>query len=238
MRQRILAAIILCLSAATSDAALLGRAPLTPGGTDYQAYYDDVLGITWLADANFAETSGFHDNHLLSWYEANGFIAELNNTSHLGIETWRLPSMDVNADEYVVKCSVATDAECRDNELGYMSVIYAAASVSPLVFENVFFNYWSSTDYDADNVDWPGGATCNSGAEGQCAWRQGFGFDSQNYVRKTYGEPYDSAELGYSVWAVASGDIAVVPIPAAAWLLASAVGLLAWLKRRVTPCAS
>jgi hypothetical protein len=30
----------------------------------------------------------------------------------------------------------------------------------------------------------------------------------------------------------------VVPIPAAVWLLGSAVGLLAWLKRRATQCAS
>jgi hypothetical protein len=153
MRQGILSGIFFCLSAATSDAAPLGRAPIMPGATDYQAYYDTALNVTWLADANFAKSSGFHDNHLLSWYEANSFIAELNNTSHLGIATWRLPSMDANADAYVLKCSVATDAACRDNELDYMSVIYAVASSNPLVFENVFFNYWSSTDYDADNVD-------------------------------------------------------------------------------------
>jgi len=59
MRQRILAGIILCLIAAASNAALLGRAPLTPGGTDYQAYYDTVLNITWLADANYALTESF-----------------------------------------------------------------------------------------------------------------------------------------------------------------------------------
>lgn len=234
MRQRILGTILLCLITTTSNAALLGRAPLTPGGTDYQAYYDDVLNITWLADANYAKTSGFHGNDLLSWYEASSFIADLNNTSHLGIESWRLPSMDVNADAYIVKCSVATDAECLDNELGYMSVIYAAASDNPLVFENVLFNYWSSTDYDADNVDWPGGATCNVGEEGLCAWRQGFGFDSQNYVRKTYGEPYDSINLGYSVWAVASGDAAAVPLPAAVWLFGGALSAIGWLRRRAS----
>ena len=34
------------------NAALVGRLAATPGGTDYQAYYDDVADLTWLADAN------------------------------------------------------------------------------------------------------------------------------------------------------------------------------------------
>ena len=228
MKAHLLGAVCACLFAlitASANAALISR-------LDGQAYYDDVLDVTWLADANYAETSGFHGNDLLSWYEANGFIAELNNTSHLGIDTWRLPSMDVNSDTYIVKCSVATEIECRDSELGYMSVIYAAGPNNSLGFDNVLFNYWSSTDYDADNVDWPGGATCNVGNEGLCAWRQGFGADSQNYVRKTYGEPNDSSTLGYSVWAVASGD-ALVPTPLALWLFGSGLlGLIGVARKK------
>ncbi|HET9062610.1 MAG TPA: hypothetical protein VFO62_04915, partial [Candidatus Binatia bacterium] len=42
-----------------SGAALLGRLPATPGGSDYQAYYDTELDITWLADANLAQTNTF-----------------------------------------------------------------------------------------------------------------------------------------------------------------------------------
>ena len=43
----------------TAQASLLGRAPLTPGGSDYQAYFDDELHITWVADANLAATLSF-----------------------------------------------------------------------------------------------------------------------------------------------------------------------------------
>lgn len=219
-----LIALALLLGCGVANAALVERA----GGA---AYYDTALDITWLTDANYAKTSGFHDNDLLSWYEANDFIAELNNTSHLGVTIWRLPSMDVNGDAYIVRCSVATEIECRDSELGYMSVMYGAGPENSLGFDNVLFNYWSNTDYDAANLDWPDGRTCNAGEEGLCAWRQGFTADSQNYVRKTYGEPYDRSTLGYSVWAVASGD-ALVPIPAAAYLFASGLGLLGWFRRR------
>jgi len=35
----------------SADAALVGRLAATPGGTDYQAYYDDVADLTWLTDA-------------------------------------------------------------------------------------------------------------------------------------------------------------------------------------------
>lgn len=51
--------LALCLATVTAQAALLGRASLTPGGTDYQAVYDTDLNITWLADANYAQTSGY-----------------------------------------------------------------------------------------------------------------------------------------------------------------------------------
>jgi len=65
MRPRILAGILLSLTSATLLAAsvsgqgtwettLQGRAPVTPGGTDYQAYFDTVLNITWVADTNLA----------------------------------------------------------------------------------------------------------------------------------------------------------------------------------------
>ena len=168
--------------------------------------YDDVLDITWLQDANYADTSGFHSG-LLSWNEANDFIDALNNNSHLGIDTWRLPNMDVDGDAVMVTCSLATEVECRDNELGYMSVVYGAEAENPLVFVNVQYNYWSSTDYDVANVTHPDGYPCSTGQEGGCAWRQGFGFDSQNYVRKSFGE---TDSRGYSAWAVASGDVSAV----------------------------
>ena len=43
----------------TVQAALEGRLPATPGGTDYQAYYDTDLNIMWLGDANLATTNSF-----------------------------------------------------------------------------------------------------------------------------------------------------------------------------------
>ena len=81
----ILCASLSLIFSIQANAALVGRLPITPGGTDYQAVYDTDLDITWLANANYAATeltdervdeiienntlvfSDFHptDNHIL-----------------------------------------------------------------------------------------------------------------------------------------------------------------------------
>jgi hypothetical protein len=57
MKRRIIAAglvvtgLFLSLSA---NAAFIGILPATSGGSDWQAYYDNQLDITWAADGNRA----------------------------------------------------------------------------------------------------------------------------------------------------------------------------------------
>ena len=96
MGQRVITAIILSLTAATANAALLGRLPATPGRTDYQAYYDNVLNITWLANTNLAISNAFgvagiHVNGTMSWNTAQSWIAAVNAANYLGNSDWRLP---------------------------------------------------------------------------------------------------------------------------------------------------
>ena len=44
-------AVLFSFITVSANATLHGRLPLTPGGTDYQAAYDDVLNITWVTNA-------------------------------------------------------------------------------------------------------------------------------------------------------------------------------------------
>ncbi|WKZ11135.1 MAG: DUF1566 domain-containing protein [Gammaproteobacteria bacterium] len=79
------------LLAGSANAALLSRA----GG---QAYYDDVLNITWLANANLADTNAFgvtgiNANGTMTWAKANEWIAAMNTAAYLGISNWRLPTV-------------------------------------------------------------------------------------------------------------------------------------------------
>ena len=42
-------AVVFTLLTVTANAAFTGRPPITPGGSDWQAYYDEQPHITWPA---------------------------------------------------------------------------------------------------------------------------------------------------------------------------------------------
>lgn len=54
-----------------------------------EAYYDTALDITWLADANYAQTSGADADGLMTWQQAQSWVGSLN--VH-GVTGWRLPT--------------------------------------------------------------------------------------------------------------------------------------------------
>jgi len=59
--------------------------------------YDDVLNVTWLQDANLAETntfgvSGINADGTMSWNTAQDWIAAMNAAAYLGFSDWRLPT--------------------------------------------------------------------------------------------------------------------------------------------------
>jgi hypothetical protein len=51
--------------------------------------YDAELDITWLQDANYAQTSGYDDDGQMSWEDANTWAAGL---VYGGYDDWRLPT--------------------------------------------------------------------------------------------------------------------------------------------------
>ncbi len=79
MKRVITLAVLLFISIGSSHAALFDRT----GGL----IYDDVLDITWLADANFAKTSMYDPDGLMNWANANTWAANLN---YGGYNNWRL----------------------------------------------------------------------------------------------------------------------------------------------------
>ena len=84
--KRMIGSLVLCLATVPVDAALHSR-------LSGQAYYDDVLDVTWVADANLAQTSGHDADGLMTWDAAQAWIASLNAASHLGATGWRLPTV-------------------------------------------------------------------------------------------------------------------------------------------------
>lgn len=64
----------------------------------YEAYYDTTLDLTWMADANWAQTSGYDHDGRLSWYDS---VKWLRGFSAYDLYGWRLPVANpVNGESY------------------------------------------------------------------------------------------------------------------------------------------
>jgi hypothetical protein len=175
---------------------LEGRLAATAGGTDYQAYYDPNLNITWAA---IASSGGSSD-----WITQQAWAASLNIG---GITGWRLPVADVNGDGTVVNCSPGGVAGCADNEMGYLFWNEGIRVAAPGPFSGMTsLFYWSGTE------------------SGSNAWRFRFADGLQGLATKTG---------TIDAWAVYSGDVSTIPVPAAIWLFGTGLlGLLGIAKPR------
>lgn len=196
--------------------------------------YDDVLDITWLQDANYAQTSGYDSNGRMRWAQANTWADQL---SYGGYDDWRLAS--ANLINGANPC-YATDGSCDEgynnttSELGHM-----------------FYNNLGNLGYyDASGVSQAGyGVTNSSFTDGDSGdsvsilnlqnseyW---LGEASSTYYAWAFDTDYgrqmpdnSKNELSYYSWAVRAGDVSSVPVPAAAWLFGSALLGLAGVKRK------
>lgn len=184
----IVGAIFICLTFASisAGAALVSRL----GGL---AYYDTDANLTWLADANYAHTSGYHNDGFMGWAEANTWATSLEVA---GVTDWRLPTTTA---ELNAGC---LGFNCSDSEMGNLFYNVLGNTAGYLSNSGPFSNftrdvYWSATEHPLDPNNF--------------AWR--FNMFSNGYqgnLNKVFG--------GYAL-AVHSGDISTVQVPVAVLLL-------------------
>ena len=172
--------------------------------------YDDVLDITW-SQPDVPRT----------WDNANTWASGLTLG---GVSDWRLPYISVAEGTgpftgSPVDCNTETEAACQDNELGYMfyqnlsgtfgqSILTSGdpdLDLFPTLQPSI---YWPGTDFDSVN-----------------AWGFHFFGGFQDFGFKGDGN-------GVYSWAVHSGDVGAVPVPAAVWLFGSALLGLGVVKRK------
>lgn len=110
------------------------------------AYYDSDLDITWAANANLAQTSGFDADGLMNWSDANTWAM---NVTIGGVSGWRLPTTT----QPDATCSIQSGGNgfgtgCTGSEMGHLFNVEGISAAAPGVFSNVQANfYWSGTEF-------------------------------------------------------------------------------------------
>jgi hypothetical protein len=186
-----------------------------------EGWYDTVLGITWLADANYAGTT-------MNWETANGWAAGLDVN---GITGWRLPTLTDSGND---GCSFGyTGTDCGWN--GDTSTSEMASMFYDTLGNKAYYDtsgsgeqsgwgltntgpfsnlqsseYWSDVGY-APDADF--------------AWLFLF-YDGLQDVNYKTNSKY--------AWAVHPDNVgaAIVPVPAAVWLFGSGLLGLVGVARR------
>ena len=168
--------------------------------------YDTDLDITWLADANYAMTSGYDADGRMSWSAALAWAQQL---SYAGFTNWRLPTTLDPDPSCVERESIRGPYlyDCSGSEMGHLFYAelegvpdipnnYAIFGLNPaLFFDNLQrSNYWSATEAVSGSV-FPS-CTIN------CAWD----FDYKNGVQTGYPKNFTFYAL-----AVHDGDIGQPP---------------------------
>jgi hypothetical protein len=216
------------LASGAAHAALQGR-DLDGNGATFEAYYDTDLDITWLADANYAKTSGYTDivygaygagsSGAMTWADAKIWAANLSFTDGVNIyDNWRLPTTlqpDVSCDGQSGGFSYGYG--CTGSELGHLfySELGGTAGQSILTssdpdlakFTNLPSAYWSTESESSTYSAW--------------------------YFNLSGGYQYvNNKFLVYHAWVVSPGDVAAVPEAQTYALMLAGLGLIGWRARR------
>ena len=215
--------LALSLCAASAHAALQGR-NLDGNAATFEAYYDTTLNITWLADADIANTRGETNEGRKNWGDAQAYAAALNV---FGVTGWRLPKVLPRDGGVIYNTAFKNDGSSdigyaakgtgwgTTSELGHMYYVTLANSAFSLT-NTAPFSKLVANDY------WTGQAPSRL-SPGAFFFNTGIGLQDVALVAFTY-----------KMWAVCDGDIsAPIPEPQTyALMLAGLAATAVVVKRR------
>jgi hypothetical protein len=196
---------VMALTLGNAQAALFDRG----GGL----LYDDVLNVTWLADANYAKTSGYDADGMMTWAKANTWAA---NLVHGGYDDWRLPTaLNQNL------TGPCVNANCTNSEMGHMFYNNLGASAFRSILSGTNAANLALITHLQSSTYWSGTAFAPIPAS---AWHFDANYGYQSYQFQHY---------EYYAWAVRPGDVAApIPEPETYAMMLAGLGLLGLTAKR------
>jgi hypothetical protein len=201
--------------------------------------YDTDLNVTWLQDANYAQTSGYDADGRMTWSEATTWAANLSyfdSVRNVTYDDWRLPT---TTDTGTPGCNFANSG----TDCGY-NVNPASSEMAHLYFTELG-NLSSYTTTGVNSGAYAGGSNPNSTLDNTGPFTH---YQSNNYWSGTEFAPDPSSAWLFSTYvgsqyshgktsglyalAVRPGDVAAVPEAETYALMLAGLGLIGWRARR------
>lgn len=263
--------LLLFSSAANAALQLRYQDPSDTSGP-HVALYDDVLDITWLADANLALSNTFGISGIdvsggMDWSTAQAYVAAMNadngGDGYLGVDTWRQTTtspqngvdfdlrftFDGSSDRgYNISAPIDSVFNAFGQSTGFTGAEFGyhyynnlggkAAASGPgdggAGFADVTF--FSPSEFGIDDASNTENLALFSNIFTGTYWTGTLPDENSNqaffYGAHSGNQVLTSQNVSQRVWAVASGDVFAVPVPAAVWLFGSALIGLLTVKQR------
>lgn len=201
--------------------------------------FDTDLNVTWLKDANYAKTTNYDANGLMTWSQATTWAANLSyfdSVRNVTYTDWRLPTTTDTGTSGCNRAYSGTDCGYNVNsassemahlyftELGNLSKYTVTGAVSGAYVGGA--NPYSTLDNTGPFINFQSGGYW-SGTEYASntngAWWFGTDDGTQSDNNKT---------VGFYALAVRPGDVAAVPEAQTYALMLAGLGLVGWRARR------
>jgi hypothetical protein len=218
--------------------------------------YDDVLNVTWLADANYAQTSGYDADGYMTWDQAMTWAANLSyydSVRNVTWDDWRLPTIfDTGTSGCNYAYSTYSGTDCGYNVQTVntgTTPVTVYSELAHMYYNNLGFKsaYSPTGDYQPDfgifgNGTFggerdglgPNGAINN--LQSSVYWSgteyAPYTYYAWNFYTYNGYQAFGNMTDAFYAWAVRPGDVAAVPEPEMYALLLAGLGVIGLAVRR------